>query len=213
MQRLKNALLDRKDIVSGRLIANILEKADPDGLVHGIAVAEIAAIIGEAGGLNEAELSELWLAGLLHDIGKLGVPSEVLNSPAPTAADLKYMRKHVTIGRYLATQLFGGAALGRSIEAHHERYDGTGYPHGLKGDEIPWDARAIGIADYYDSARSAGWILNHRSHGAVMDEIRAKSGAVFDPALVDAATLVSSAIADAHKDIHATTPRELSKWL
>ena len=205
--------MNRRDIVSGRIIANILDKADPDGLVHGIAVAEISSIIGKFSGVGKTGQSELWLAGLLHDIGKLGVPSAVLRRKKPSPADLKYMRKHVTIGRFIADKMFSGGALGRTIEAHHECYDGTGYPHGLEKDTIPLDARILAIADYYDAARSAGWIFTHRPHETVIEEIRAESGKAFDPLLVEAAVSASANIQITHKAVHATTAEKLIKWL
>jgi putative nucleotidyltransferase with HDIG domain len=213
MKRLRTALMNRRDIVSGRIIVNILDKADPDGLVHSVAVAEIASIIGKAGGVGKTGQSELWLAGLLHDIGKLGVPAKVLNRRKPSAADLKYMQKHVTIGRFITDKLFSGSALGRTIEAHHECHDGTGYPHGLAGDEIALDARILAIADYYDAARSAGWVLMHRGHETVIEEIRARSGTAFDPDLVKAAVSASTDIQVVHKAVHATKSEQLVKWL
>ena len=213
MKRLRNILLDRNDIVSGRIITNVLEKADVDGLVHGVAVAEISRIIGLEYGLGDRGQAELWLAGFLHDIGKLGVPSEILRRKKPGKSDKKYLRKHVTIGKYMADQFFSGGALGRTIEAHHERYDGTGYPHRLKAGDIPWDARVIAIADYYDAARSAGWLLTHRSHDAVMREIRDHSGKYFDPKVVKAALSKSSEIQITHKSIHSASLSELKGWM
>ncbi|WNK01436.1 HD domain-containing protein [Thalassospiraceae bacterium LMO-JJ14] len=213
MKRLRNALINRKDVVSGRIIVNILDKADSDGLMHGIAVAEVASIIGKQSGIGERGQSELWLEGLLHDIGKLGVPSEVLHRKKPSPADLQYMQKHVTIGKFITDRLFSGGSLGRVIEAHHECYDGSGYPHGLAGEEIPLDARILAIADYYDAARSAGWILTHRTHDAVISEIVAKQGKVFDPVFAEAAAKASSSIQAAHEAVHATTHDDLAKWL
>lgn len=213
MKRLRIALLNRKDVVSGRVIINILEKADPDGLVHGIAVAEIARIIGKQSGLGEHAQSELWLAGLLHDIGKLGVPSEILDKRKLSKADLKYMQKHPAIGKFMVDQFFAPGSLGRTIEAHHERYDGTGYPRSLSADAIPWDARAIALADHYDTARAAGWLLTHRSHETVIDEIVQQSAKAFDPALVKAMQKVKAAIQIAYDNIHHTKPKDLRAWL
>jgi len=213
MKRLRSALLNRKDVVSGRIIVNILEKADPNGLMHGIAVAEITSIIGKQNGLGKTAQSELWLAGLLHDIGKLGVPSEILAKRDVTKSDIKYIQKHPAIGRFIADKLFFGGALGRTIEAHHERYDGDGYPKALSGDEIPWDARTIAIADYYDAARTAGWFFSHRSHEKVIDEIAEQSGKAFDPNLVEATLKAKSEIQITYDNIHKASLGELRKWL
>ena len=213
MKRLRNALINRKDMVSGRIIVNILDKADADGLMHSVAVAEVASIIGKQSGIGERGQSELWLAGLLHDIGKLGVPNKVLHRKKPSPADLQYMQKHVTIGKFITDRLFSGSSLGRTIEAHHECYDGSGYPHGLAGENIPLDARILAIADYYDAARSAGWILTHRTHDAVMGEIFARKGKGFDPQFVKAAVKASVKIQLAHEAVHATKHDDLAKWL
>jgi|GEM_PF-2711753 len=213
MNRLKSAILNRKDIVSGRILMNVLEKTDPEDLVHAVCVAEISKIIASGTGLEKTARGELWLAGLLHDIGKLGIPSEVLSRRHLKRSDKQYLRKHTTIGRYIVDKFFSGGAMGRVIEAHHERYDGKGYPNGLSENEIPFDARIIAIADYYDAARSAGWILVHRSHETVMQEIRDGAGSQFDPDMVEAALSKSVKIQIAHKSIHAASARELLRWM
>lgn len=213
MKRLKTALMNRNDIVSGRIIINILEKADPDGLVHGLAVAEIATIIASESGLDAKSTSEVWLAALLHDIGKLGVPSDILRKKNLSRRETAYVQRHVTIGKIFVDRFFDGGALGRTIEAHHERYDGSGYPRGLKEKDIPWDARVIAIADYYDSARSAGWLLSHRSHEAVMREIEDLSGVAFDPVLVRTALARSIDIQVQHRSVRGQTPSQLRKLL
>ena len=213
MKRLKNVIVNRKDIVSGRILLNVLEKADSDGLKHAVCVAEIAEIIASGAGLGKTGRAELWLAGLLHDIGKLGVPAEILSRRKVTKSDKRYLRKHVTIGRYIVDRFFSGGALGRTVEAHHERHDGKGYPRGLAGEDVPFDARIIAIADYYDTARSAGWLLVHRSHETVMREINDLAGSQFDPALVKVAVSKSVDIQVVHKSVHAASVRDLIKWL
>ncbi len=213
MKHLKSAIVNRKDIVSARILLNVLEKADPDGLVHAVCVAEISKIIASGAGLDKTGRTELWLAGLLHDVGKLGVPAEILNRKKVSKSDKRYLRKHVSIGRYMVDRFFSGGALGRTIEAHHERHDGKGYPRGLAGEDVPFDARIIAIADYYDTARSAGWLLTHRSHETVMKEINDLAGSQFDPALVKAAIAKSVDIQVVHKSVHAARARDLIKWL
>lgn len=213
MKKLRNALMHRRDVVSGRLIINILEKADPDALVHSIAVAEIARIIGENYELETGLRDELWLAALLHDIGKLGIPSHILGKSKLSDTERAYLEKHVHIGKYMTDRFFSGGALGRAVEAHHERFDGKGYPSGMAGKDIPVYARIISIADYYDTARSAGWLLNRRSHDAVMREIADGAGKRFDPALASCSFMAGVRIQLSHKQVHATPREELRRWL
>lgn len=213
MKRLRKALVSRQDMVSGRVVINILEKADEDALHHGLAVAEVAMIVGRQSGLNDTEQHELWLAGLFHDIGKLGVPKSVLEDKSATPKTKAYFEKHTTLGKYIVDRFFSGSALGRVIESHHERFDGQGYPRSLKAKDILWDARVIAIADYYDTARSAGWLLSRRSHDQVVAEIKSREGTNFDPDLVDQFVKSASQIAVTHSHIRNASSKEVLSWL
>lgn len=123
------------------------------------------------------------------------------------------MEKHVQIGKYIADRFFSGGALGRAIETHHERFDGKGYPEGVSGKDIPLYSRIISIADYYDTARSAGWLWTQRSHDAVIKEMRDEAGKRFDPKILSCALKAEVDIQVVHKDIHATSIKDLRRWL
>lgn len=214
MRRLRSVLLNRDDVVSTRLLVNVLEKADSDGLKHAISVAEVAVRIADHYGFEQTHSQSIWLAGLLHDIGKLGIPNEILRKRSSlTKGERRYAETHVRLGKYMIDRLFGSSALGMTILSHHERFDGKGYPSGLAGEDIPLDARIIAIADFYDAARSAGWLLNRRSHDRVMEEIRAEKGKRFDPACVDAALTAADHIQIAHKSVHSAPARTLRRAL
>ncbi len=111
-------------------------------------MTELAAQIG----LDDQQASILQLASLLHDIGKLVIPDEVLCKPGPLdAGEWEIMREHPSSAKHILSQLDSAADALPAIVHHHERYDGTGYPDGLKGDEIPLEARIINLADALDA--------------------------------------------------------------
>jgi energy-coupling factor transport system substrate-specific component len=119
---------------------------------------------------------------LLHDIGKIGIPDSVLNKPAKlTDEEYKIMKSHVTIGAQILKDftLIENATDGALY--HHERYDGKGYVYGLKGDEIPENARVIGIADAFDAMTSKRVYRKPMDKEYVLNELRNGSGTQFDP--------------------------------
>src|SRR5262249_1668079 len=125
-----------------------------DAYTHGHSerVARIAVELGREMGLEEDELGNVYLAGLLHDIGKIGVNDTVLNKAGPlTPEEEEHVKKHVTIGYAILRDLHQLKDLLPGVLHHHERYDGQGYPHGLAGDAIPLLARLLAVADSFDA--------------------------------------------------------------
>jgi HD-GYP domain-containing protein (c-di-GMP phosphodiesterase class II) len=124
---------------------------------HSERVARISVELGRELGLQKDELSDLYLCGLLHDIGKIGVRDSILRKVDPLAPEeVAHLRQHVTIGHNLLASLRPFAHLLPAVLHHHERYDGTGYPDGLKGDAIPFFARILAVAESYDAMMSCG---------------------------------------------------------
>jgi len=132
-------------------------------------------------------------AAALHDIGKVGIPDRVLlKADKLTEAEFEVMKTHTVIGADLLENLMSahgsytmikmGAEIAR---AHHERWDGTGYPLGLRGDQIPLPARIIAVADVYDALTSKRVYKSAWEHDEAIDSLRALSGQQFDPALVE----------------------------
>jgi diguanylate cyclase (GGDEF)-like protein len=152
---------------------------------HSQKVAGFAALIAERLDLPEAEIAEIHLGGMLHDIGKVGVPESILNKGgALDAGEWELMKKHAIYGDELLAPLRAISRVRQMVRHHHEMYDGSGYPDGQAGDRIPLGARIIAIADAYDTITSERTYKKARSPGAALAEIQRCAGAQFDPQLV-----------------------------
>lgn len=153
---------------------------------HSSRVAEYSVLIAERAGMGEDELEELRMEALLHDIGKIGIPDEILNKPGRLDDDeYSTIKQHTVIGseilRHIQT-LPGAATVARS---HHERYDGKGYPDGLKRDEIPLHARIVAVADAYDAMHSDRVYRRGLPDEVIFSELERGRGTQFDPLYVD----------------------------
>jgi putative nucleotidyltransferase with HDIG domain len=136
--------------------------------------------------LPEESQRALRIAGLLHDIGKLAVPDEILKKPAPlNAEEYKIMQRHVTIGEVLIREVPQLKEVIQAVACHHERYDGTGYPRGIGGDQIPLIGRIIAIADSYSAMCLDRPYRKGMSHDRVLAELVAGAGIQFDPGLTE----------------------------
>jgi diguanylate cyclase (GGDEF)-like protein/PAS domain S-box-containing protein len=168
-------------------LAATVDARDPYTYGHSARIADIAQKIGKATGLSEKELANLYAASLLHDVGKVGVPDAILTKPgALTEEEWAAIKKHSAEGARIVGYVSGLGALVPVILNHHEWYDGTGYPEGLKGQEIPLAARIISVADAYDTMTTSRPYREVVSHGEASEELRRCSGTQFDPELVEA---------------------------
>ncbi|HUU63084.1 MAG TPA: PAS domain S-box protein [Dehalococcoidia bacterium] len=168
-------------------LAATVDARDPYTYGHSGRVADIAQKIGRATGLSEKELANLYAASLLHDVGKVGVPDAILTKPgALTAEEWVAIKKHSSEGARIVGYVRGLGALVPVILHHHEWYDGTGYPDGLKGEGIPLAARIISVADAYDTMTTARPYREVVSHKEASEELRRCSGTQFDPELMEA---------------------------
>ena len=153
---------------------------------HSFRVANYAARIASKLGWDEASIERIQTIGLLHDIGKIGIPDHILNKHSGlTEAEYAQMKQHVQIGADILSKLTSIQNLAVGALYHHERWDGKGYIHGLKGEEIPIEARIIGIADAYDAMSSDRTYSKIKDTDYVINEIRRGAGQQFDPKLVD----------------------------
>jgi diguanylate cyclase (GGDEF)-like protein/putative nucleotidyltransferase with HDIG domain len=154
--------------------------------VHCDIVAEYAVKLAVRLNLPEESQRALRIAGLLHDIGKLAVPDEILKKPAPlNAEEYKIMQRHVTIGEVLIREVPQLKEVIQAVACHHERYDGSGYPRGLKGEQIPLIGRIIAIADSYSAMCLDRPYRKGMSHDRVLAEMVAGAGIQFDPGLTE----------------------------
>ena len=182
-------ICDLKELFSGTIKA-IMEALDAkDSFTFGRSkrVAYHSLKVGEIMKLSESELSELELAGLLHDIGLIGVPDNILSKPENlTLQEFEVIKKHVILGAEILRDIKQLKHIMPIIKHHHERFDGTGYPDGLKGLEIPIQARIIAVADAYDSMVSHRAYRKSLAHSEAVDRIKQGSGSQFDPDVVEA---------------------------
>jgi len=152
---------------------------------HSQKVAAYAALIADALGLKEDEISEIRLGALLHDIGKVGIPEEILGKRGPLNPDeWEKMKEHVLYGDRMLEPLQTISHIRKMVCHHHEMYDGSGYPQGLAGDQIPIGSRIIAIADAYDTITSERIYKKARTPADAFDELERCAGSQFDPELV-----------------------------
>lgn len=160
---------------------------------HSKNVARYAVSLGKQLGLSEKELSCIRYGAVLHDIGKIGIPDVILNKPGQLSADeYKIIMEHPSIGAKILAPINFLQDSKDIVQHHHERYDGHGYPFGLKGESIPFAARVVGIADSWDamtSDRSYRRALSGEEAGRQLAE---GSGTQFDPVMVK--TFINSVI-------------------
>ena len=149
---------------------------------HSARVAEYARMIAARSGCSEAEQDEIYMMGLLHDVGKIGVPDEVINKPGKlTEEEFELVKRHPVIGNSILESIRERPKLATGARWHHERYDGGGYPDGIAGEEIPEEARIIAVADAYDAMTSRRSYRNVMTQEMVRSEIEKGMGTQFDP--------------------------------
>ena len=166
-------------------IANAVEARDKLTGRHSFRVSEYSVLIAQELGFNDEQLENIRKIGLLHDIGKIGVPDNILNKPAPLDDDeYEIMKTHVTIGGEILKDFSIIENVDLGAKYHHERYDGSGYVEGLKGEEIPLVARIIGLADAFDAMTADRVYRRALPLETVISELRTCSGKQFDPGLV-----------------------------
>ncbi len=164
---------------------------DPHVQGHAQHVARYAIMIAEAMNVPAERLDTIRRAGLLHDIGKIGIPETILFKPSKLTPDeYAIIKQHVNLGADLINEIESLQHLAPFIRHHHERYDGRGYPDGLAGEEIPLEARIINAADAIEAMASDRPYQKARSVEVILHELQAQAGTQFDPKVVAAFTRV-----------------------
>ena len=165
-----------------RTLSTTIEAKDEYTRGHSYRVAEYAALIAEELGWDKKEIRNLKNAAHLHDIGKIGIPDNILNRPTRlTEEEFQVIKEHTVIGAEILKNITLIDHVKEVARSHHERYDGMGYPDGLKGEEIPLYARVIAIADCYDAMKSRRIYRNPIGDEVIYNEISRNCGSQFDP--------------------------------
>jgi putative nucleotidyltransferase with HDIG domain len=199
-QALKKNSEDILELNEGLLVtlSEIIDLRDPYVLGHSKLVSQYATDIARVLGLKEKQLDLVRKAGLLHDIGKLGIPMELLTKPGQlTPQEYETVKAHSALGGDLVKNSPSLRPLVPIIRHHHEYYNGAGYPDGLAGSEISIEARIVAVADAIEAMTSDRTYRRGLKTEQVVDELRRQSGTQFDPLVVDAAVKMLGAMAQA----------------
>jgi len=163
-------------------LASAIDAKDKYTNGHSSRVAEYSRMLAERAGYSGSEQDEIYMIGLLHDVGKIGVPDSVINKPAKlTAEELELIKKHPVVGSGILERIKERPKLAMGARWHHERYGGGGYPDGIAGEKIPEEARIIAVADAYDAMTSRRSYRNVMPQDKVRSEIENGIGTQFDP--------------------------------
>jgi diguanylate cyclase (GGDEF)-like protein len=168
-------------------LSRLIEAHDPSTGHHTVKVGDLLADLTRTLGLSASEAQMIALAGRLHDIGKISIPDSILHKPGKlTEEEWTIMRTHSAIGAEVVSSVPALRPLASLIRAHHERWDGQGYPDKLAGEAIPLGARLIAVVDSYTAMTADRPYQKARSHDEAMAELRRCAGTQFDPKLVEA---------------------------
>lgn len=163
---------------------------------HSTQVAELVKTTARKMDCDEEEVQSIYWAALLHDIGKIGVPDKVLSKAGPLTEDeWDVMKLHPAVGSNIVQSLKSISHIAPVIYAHQEKYDGSGYPEGLRGEQIPLGARILTVVDAFDAMTSDRYYRKARSHAEAAQELLKLGGQQFDPQVVEAFLDVAPAYA------------------
>lgn len=191
-----------------KLIASALDAKDPYTHGHSLRVTLYSMILAKKLNLDDTMLEEIETAGLLHDIGKIGIPQSILCKPGRlTDEEFDIMKSHPAQAEKMLMGIKKLTVISNWLRTHHEKWDGSGYPAGLKGEEIPLSGRIIALADTYDAMTSTRSYRKALSHEIAAEEIKKCAGTQFDPVLAALFLEVQDEIAAAKDDPEAYYPK------
>jgi HD-GYP domain-containing protein (c-di-GMP phosphodiesterase class II) len=171
---------------AARTILKALDVKDAYTFGHSMRVAYFSLVTGTEAKLTQEEMRELELSAIFHDIGKIGTPDAVLNKPSRLSEEeFLVMKQHPEMSWQILQDFPGFKKIADNARFHHERFDGKGYPFGLKGEEIPLSARIILIADTFDAMTSTRPYRKGLDYEVAFKELSDFSGSQFDPKLVE----------------------------
>ncbi|MBD3370517.1 PAS domain S-box protein [Candidatus Fermentibacteria bacterium] len=185
---LRESLEKLRKTIDGTVTAmsQLVDMKDPYTSGHQRAVADLAVAIGREMGLDDDRMDCLRIAGVLHDIGKLNVPSEILSKPGVLSQSEKsFLKMHAEAGYEILRTIEFPWPIAEIVRQHHERMDGSGYPHGLKGEEILLEARILAVADVVEATASHRPYRPSKGITTALSELEKDSGTLFDEELVE----------------------------
>ena len=184
--------IDTAYLVTLEAFVNAIDAREHEVGNHSLRVTEFSLVIGKACDVKGRDLVDLYCGALLHDIGKIGVPDAILLKSGPLTPDEQViMRRHPETGYSIIGHIGYFAKAAEIIRSHHEHFDGSGYPRGLRGDAIPHGARVFAVADALDALTVKRSYREAVSFEGAFEEIISASGKVYDPAVTQAALEVS----------------------
>ncbi len=176
-------------------LAETIDAKDKYTNGHSKRVAEYSVMIAEVAGKTHEECKKIYLAALLHDVGKIGIPDAIINKEGKlTDEEYAIVKTHPQVGRDILSKISISPDLAVGASFHHERYDGKGYPFGLKGEEIPETARIIAVADTFDAMTSKRSYRDGLPKGKVVKELVNGMGTQFDPKFAKIMVEISSTL-------------------
>ncbi len=181
----RNVNLEKSFIKIILALAEAIDAADPDAYNHCQRTANLAAALAHRLGYRDDEVEIIRLAGMLHDIGKLDISEEILRKPGPlTPAEWEVIKRHPMVGADILSPISSLARVSAIIRSHHEKFDGSGYPYGLKGEQIPLEARILSVADAYSVMINGRVYRDALTQSEAVAELKRCAGAHFDPRVV-----------------------------
>jgi HD-GYP domain-containing protein (c-di-GMP phosphodiesterase class II) len=197
------------------LLSDVIESEDRYTAEHSRSVVELVNAVADQLGVQDLDRQELEFAAMLHDVGKIAIPKEILNKPAAlTASEFEVIKTHTIEGQFMLDRV--GGLLGRVgeiVRSCHERWDGTGYPDGLMGKEIPYASRIVFCCDAYNAMTTDRVYREAMSAEEALAELKQNAGTQFDPSVVDAVDKVvrgyagEASAADEVRAVLASAPR------
>jgi HD-GYP domain-containing protein (c-di-GMP phosphodiesterase class II) len=204
---------DLQDLLIGslRALTSSIDAKDPYTRGHSERVSMISRRLAERMGLSAGQVNNIYLTGLLHDVGKIGVKESVLSKPGHLLADeFEQIRKHPQIGASILGGIKQMAEVTGGVLTHHERFDGLGYPTGLHGRDIPLAGRVVMLADSFDAMISDRTYRKALPLATALAEIRRFSGTQFDPDIADVLLAIDLAELAAQLEVIRAHPQSLS---
>ena len=183
----ERARLERVSVATLEVLVNALEAKDPYLRGHSARVADLSATLAAQMGLPDDEIEQVRLGGRLHDIGKIGTREDVMNKHGPlTPEEYEHIKQHVIIGSQILAPLDHLGPVIDIVRSHHERWDGTGYPDGRKGEEIPLLGRIVGAAEVWDALSTSRPYQEKMSPDQALRRMEELVGKVLDPKVLTA---------------------------